>query len=64
MAANFFALTLIIVLGLFPSAVILMISLSNKYNSNLYIFQWILFVSAITIYFIVGSIGQMYLEED
>ncbi|EKP13017.1 hypothetical protein LEP1GSC191_3698 [Leptospira borgpetersenii serovar Mini str. 201000851] len=41
-----------------------MISLSNKYNSNFYIFQWILFVSAITIYFIVGSIGQMYLEED
>ncbi|AKP25236.1 conserved membrane hypothetical protein [Leptospira interrogans serovar Manilae] len=57
-------LTLIIVLGLFPSAVILMISLSNKYNSNLYLFQWTLFVFAITIYFIVGSIGQMYLEED
>lgn len=57
-------LTLIIVLGLFPSAVILMISLSNKYNSNLYIFQWLLFLVAVTTYFIVGSIGQMYLEED
>ncbi|EMO55914.1 hypothetical protein [Leptospira noguchii] len=57
-------LTLIIVLGFLPSAVILMISLSNKYNSNLYIFQWILFFVAIIIYFIVGSIGQMYLEED
>ncbi|WP_061246914.1 hypothetical protein [Leptospira noguchii] len=57
-------LILIIVLGFLPSAVILMISLSNKYNSNLYIFQWILFFVAIIIYFIVGSIGQMYLEED
>ena len=55
--------TLIIVLGLIPSILILIFLLIGYKIFCLYIAQLILLIISLIIYFIFGTIGQMFLDE-
>ena len=55
----------IIVLGLIPSIVYLIIILTKNIESNtVYLFQLIWFILSIITFFIVGKLGQDFLEEE
>ncbi|PJZ79193.1 hypothetical protein CH359_19295 [Leptospira meyeri] len=56
-------ITLILVFGLFPSATILILTLISPFSSNFVIPQWLLFFLAISCYFVIGSVGQILLDE-
>lgn len=56
-------LTILIVLGLFPSAIILTLILLNPFSSDFIIWQWGIFIFALLANFIIGSVGQMFLDE-
>lgn len=54
----------LIVFGLLPSiAIMVIINLNNGVNNFFYIFQIILFIVSIIIYYILGTLGQIYLDE-
>jgi len=50
----------IIVLGLFPASAVLFLTLSEKPNAILFVFQWILFAAGLMAYFVLGTLGQKY----
>jgi uncharacterized protein YacL len=55
----------IIIIGLIPSVIWLcIIYLKSFKNDVIYIFQIIWFVLSIITYFVIGTIGQMYLDEE
>ena len=57
-------ISLVIIFGLIPSAIILVINLlSSTLSLGMYIAQIILFVISCITFFIVGAIGQQMLEE-
>lgn len=57
-------ISLIIIFGLIPSAIILVLNLSSKTLSNgTYIVQFVLFIISSITFFMVGAIGQKMLEE-
>lgn len=56
-------LSAIIVFGLIPSVLVLVLLLVNKtQNLLIYIIQMVLFILSIIVYFIFGTIGQIYLD--
>lgn len=55
----------LIVFGLLPSiAIMMIINLSDNVNYFFYIFQTLLFIGSIFLYCILGTLGQIYLDED
>jgi len=57
-------ISIIIIFGLIPSAIILVLNLSSKSLSNgTYIAQIILFIISSLTFFIVGALGQKMLDE-
>ncbi|MCG6191397.1 hypothetical protein [Maribellus maritimus] len=57
-------ISIIIIFGLIPSAIILVLNLSSKTLSNgTYIAQIILFIISSLTFFIVGALGQKMLDE-
>jgi hypothetical protein len=57
-------ISIIIIFGLIPSAIILVLNLSSKTLSNgTYIAQIILFIISGLTFFIVGALGQKMLDE-
>ena len=56
-------LALIIVIGLVPSIIILVVLLTQQTSHwCIYLIQYILFLLSIFIYFNIGSVGQMFLD--
>lgn len=59
-----FISSLLFILGIVPSVSFLIIIYTNKEISKIvYVFQSIWFLLAIISYWIIGTIGQMYLDE-
>lgn len=60
-----FIISLIIIIGLIPSAIILVLTLNNgePLSNGLYITQAILFILGSTCFFIIGGLGQDLLDE-
>lgn len=57
-------ISIIIIFGLIPSAIILVLNLSSKSLSNgTYITQFILFILSSLTFFIVGALGQKMLDD-
>ncbi len=57
-------ISIIIIFGLIPSAIILVLNLSSQTLSNgTYIAQFVLFIISVFTFFIFGALGQKMLDE-
>lgn len=57
--------SIIIIIGLIPSVIWLCIIYLESYkNKVIYVFQIVWFCFSLFVYFVIGKVGQMYLDEE